>query len=233
MHTYIFAALAFACTSSAHFILQWPPTAGFDDDGEPTGPCGGVDVTVDETAPEVQVDRFAVQIQNGHPAGEWLFRATTDTEAPYNWTSIVPIVSTAGVGEFCLDSLSAPSSFQGKAGIIQVIDKAVDGMLYQCAPVNFVSGSNDTVGGSCKNVTGFSATWTSMMDFESNTNDASATGTSGTMTMSTASSTASASSAGSSSEGDAADASSMGAMTFTGMTSVMGVFGLLAIGLVL
>lgn len=69
---YLLAALAFACTSSAHFILQWPPTAGFDDDGEPTGPCGGVDVTVDETSPEVQVDRFAVQIQNGHPAGEWL-----------------------------------------------------------------------------------------------------------------------------------------------------------------
>ncbi|KAI7258124.1 hypothetical protein KC352_g10765, partial [Hortaea werneckii] len=183
----------------------WPPTAGFDDDGEPTGPCGGVDVTVDETSPEVQVDRFAVQIQNGHPAGEWLFRATTDTEAPYNWTSIVPIVNTAGVGDFCLDSLSAPSSFEGKAGIIQVIDKAVDGMLYQCAPVNFVSGSNDTVGDSCKNVTGFSATWTSMIDFESSTNGASTTGTSGTMTMSTASSTASATSS------DAADASSVGA----------------------
>lgn len=164
----------------------------------------------------------------------------------------MPIVSTAGVGEFCLDSLSAPSSFEGKAGIIQVIDKAVDGMLYQvsrlkdrrsprcrkangfqCAPVNFVSGSNDTVGGNCKNVTGFSATWTSMMDFESSTSDASTTGASGTMTMSTASSTASASSAGSSSEGDAADASSMGAVTFTRMTSVIGVVGLLALGLAL
>ena len=156
----------------------------------------------------------------------------------------MPIVNTAGVGDFCLDSFSAPSSFEGKAGIIQVIDKAVDGMLYQvsrlrdrrfsrcrkangsqCAPVNFVSGSNDTVGDSCKNVTGFSATWTSMMDFESSTNGASTTGTSGTMTMSTASSTASATS------GDAADASSMGAVTVTQMTSVMGVVGLLAIGL--
>ncbi|KAI6805605.1 hypothetical protein KC367_g4323 [Hortaea werneckii] len=225
MQMYLLGALVFACTSSAHFILQWPPTAGFDDDGESSGPCGSVDVTVDETSPEVQVDRFAVQIQNGHPAGEWLFRATTDTEAPYNWTSIVPIVNTAGVGVFCLDSLSAPSSFEGKAGIIQVVDNAVDGMLYQCAPVNFVSGSNDTVGDSCKNATGFSASWTSMMDFESSTNSASTTGTSGTMTMSTASSTASATS------GDAADASSMGAVTFTRMTSVMGVVGILAISL--
>ncbi|KAI7351970.1 hypothetical protein KC320_g4711 [Hortaea werneckii] len=207
MQMYLLAALAFACTSSAHFILQWPPTAGFDDDGEPTGPCGGVDVTVDETSPEVQVDRFAVQIQNGHPAGEWLFRATTDTEAPYNWTSIVPIVNTAGVGDFCLDSLSAPSSFEGKAGIIQVIDKAVDGMLYQCAPVNFVSGSNNTVGGNCNNVTGFSATWTSMMEFENDTDSAS-------------------------SESDESNTSA-GALTVTEARTVIGVVGLLAIGLAL
>ena len=138
----------------------------------------------------------------------------------------MPIVNTAGVGDFCLDSLSAPSSFEGKAGIIQVIDKAVDGMLYQvsrlkdrrsprcgkangfqCAPVNFVSGSNDTVGGNCKNVTGFSATWTSMMEFENDTDSAP-------------------------SESDESNTSA-GALTVTEARTVIGVVGLLAIGLAL
>lgn len=123
--------VALSAVSSAHFILHWPPTAGFDDDEQPTGPCGGADVVVNASAPQVQVDRFAVQIQNTHPAGSWQFRATLSTEEPYNFTDIVPVVNTTGVGDFCLSYMSVPSEFAGRSGILQVVDYSVDGTLYQ------------------------------------------------------------------------------------------------------
>lgn len=123
-------AFGLAATTSAHFILQWPPTAGFLDEAEVNGPCGGATVTVNETSPEVQVDRFAVQIQSSHPHGNWQFRATLDTEEPYNWTNL-SMVTTQGVGVFCLNYLSAPGDFAGKGGILQVTDYSGDGTLYQ------------------------------------------------------------------------------------------------------
>lgn len=79
-----FLLLALSNISSAHFILHWPPTAGFVDETQSDGPCGGIDVAVDATSQELNVDRFAVNIQNTHPRAQWQFRGTLDTKAPYN-----------------------------------------------------------------------------------------------------------------------------------------------------
>jgi len=127
----LLCVLATATVSSAHFILHWPETAGFIDDSEPDSPCGGATVTVNSSSPQVQVDRFAVMIQNAHPQGGWTFRGTTSTSAPYNWTDITPTVNTTGIGNFCLPDMHVPSAWAGQAGVIQVIDNSVDGMLYQ------------------------------------------------------------------------------------------------------
>lgn len=88
-------------------------------------------MTVNDTAPEVQVDQFAVEIFSSHPAGSWSFFATTGTESPYNFTEIVPVINSTGIGEFCLTNLRAPGDFAGKSGVLQVIDRSVDGILYQ------------------------------------------------------------------------------------------------------
>lgn len=126
-----FLTLAAASLGSAHFVLNWPPTAGFDDANESNGPCGGATPVINGSTPEIQVDRFAVQILSTHPAGTWSFRASTNTQAPYNFTEIVPTVSTTGAGDFCLTYLDVPSDFAGKSGVFQVIDNSVDGTLYQ------------------------------------------------------------------------------------------------------
>jgi hypothetical protein len=133
MLTQTLLALATAATTSAHFILNWPPTAGFVDDTEATGPCGGATVTVNSSSPEVQVGRFAAQIQSSHPTGNWQFRATLDTQEPYNWTNL-SMVQTQGPGIFCLNYLSAPEDFAGNAGVLQVVDYSGDGTLYQVCP---------------------------------------------------------------------------------------------------
>ena len=131
MRTQLIPTLAFVGLASAHFVLLWPPAAGFDEEKEPTSPCGGFTPTIQGSTPDVQVNRFAISIQNVHPVAEWSFRGTTGTEAPYEFTDIVPVVNTTGIGNFCLDYMQVPSGWAGQSGIIQVVDNSADGVLYQ------------------------------------------------------------------------------------------------------
>ena len=125
-----FLTLAAASTASAHFQLLWPPTAGFVSADEIISPCGGATVSVEDYSPEVNVDQFATSLQSSHPTGNWQFRATLDTEEPYNWTNLSSVY-TEGAGAQCLTWLSAPEEFAGKGGIFQVIDYSGDGTLFQ------------------------------------------------------------------------------------------------------
>ncbi|KAF2860431.1 hypothetical protein K470DRAFT_206944, partial [Piedraia hortae CBS 480.64] len=181
--------LALAGLSSAHFTLKWPPTAGFIDENEPKSPCGGATVNVNSSSPRVGVDQFPISIQSSHPQGEWLIRGTTDTKEPYNFITLAPVISTKGIGQFCLPSGHAPKDWAGKSGIIQVITTGEDGRLYQCGPVNFVSGSStDTGTAGCRNNSGFSASWTTHQTL-TNSSSASSGTSSASSTTASASST--------------------------------------------
>ncbi|CZT19970.1 uncharacterized protein RCC_05827 [Ramularia collo-cygni] len=173
--------LATASLAAAHFQLKYP-AAGFDDDLEGTGPCGGVTPVVDSGSPEITVDQFAVQIFTSHPMGNFSFFATTNVAEPYNFTEIVPSVKTTGAGDFCLTSISLPSDWAGKQGILQVVDQGPDGVLYQCAPVRFVEGANSTAGPSCKNASSFAAEWTSATTTGEETNTTSSSAGAATST---------------------------------------------------
>lgn len=135
MLSHTLLALSVAATTSAHFVLNWPTGAGFVDEEATEGPCGGATVSVDDSSPEVQVDRFAIQIQTSHPTGNFQFRATLDTEEPYQWTNL-SFVSTEAPGPsvFCLNYMTAPGNFSGNPGILQIIDYSGDGTLYQVGP---------------------------------------------------------------------------------------------------
>ncbi|OIW32867.1 hypothetical protein CONLIGDRAFT_558529, partial [Coniochaeta ligniaria NRRL 30616] len=138
--------------ANAHFNLIAPPTIGFDDDKEGNGPCGGF--TPDFTNKSALIDfhvggePFAMKL--GHPQANWLFRGTLDETASSNWTQLFPIVQQSGLGLFCESAVPAPESWVGKQGVVGVVANAVDGLLYQCATVNFVAGTG-TVGSSCTN----------------------------------------------------------------------------------
>ncbi|EXJ62240.1 hypothetical protein A1O7_02673 [Cladophialophora yegresii CBS 114405] len=207
---------AWTLSASAHFILQYPNSLGFSDDDEGTSPCGGFDVTFGNNDSSVPVGGFPVSVLTTHPASDFLFRATLDQEPPFNFTNLLPVVSETGIGEFCLPALVAPADFAGKPGVIQVIQNGPDGTLYQCAAVNFVSGMNNTVGASCTNVTGLTATITNQNDFDSSPSSSASGSASGT-----ASPTASGGATSSSSPDSAAVASAP--------RMVMGVFGAVAL----
>ncbi|KIV81603.1 hypothetical protein PV11_03776 [Exophiala sideris] len=178
-----------AC-ASAHFILQYPNSLGFDDDNEGTAPCGGFAITFNSSDDDIPIGGFPVSMLSTHPAADWLFRATLDQQAPFNWTNLLPVVSETGLGQFCLPALTAPSDFAGKDGVIQVIQNGPDGVLYQCAAVHFINGVNSTVSSSCTNVTGLTATVTNENNFNT-TSSSSATSSGASSTGTAASATSS------------------------------------------
>ena len=125
------ALLALLPSTFAHFVLNYPPSLGFSDDDEGNAPCGGFDISFSGNVTNVTVGSFSIASRTTHPQASWLFRVTTSTEEPYNWTNILPVISESGLGDFCLPALSVPESFIGQQAIIQVTQSAVDGNLYQ------------------------------------------------------------------------------------------------------
>ena len=125
------AFLALASIGSTHFLLSYPPTLGFDDDTEGQSPCGAAEITFADNDTAVPVGGFPVSLQSTHPEAQWLYRATTDKQVPFNWTNILPVVQQSGLGDFCLPALTLPDSFSNHSGLIQVIQNAADGMLFQ------------------------------------------------------------------------------------------------------
>ena len=119
----------------SHFILQYPPSLGFDDGIEGTAPCGGFPVVFNSSDVDIPVNGFSASMLSTHPQAQWLFRGTLSKQAPFNWTNLLPVVMETGLGQFCPTGLSAPPEFAGQSGLIQVQQDAADGLLYQVSRV--------------------------------------------------------------------------------------------------
>lgn len=128
--------LALLPSTLAHFVLNYPPSLGFNEDDQGTAPCGGVDVAIPDNATEVTVGGFSVAVRSTHPQSNWLYRITTSVEEPYNWTNILPVVSQSGVGDFCLPNITVPEDLIGQKAILQISASAVDGALYQVSEMH-------------------------------------------------------------------------------------------------
>jgi hypothetical protein len=118
------------CT--AHFLLNYPPTIGFDDSLETTPPCGSftVDFSTDNVT-DFHVGGDSLAMTSIHPKATWLFRATLNQTAIGNWTDLLPAIVQIGLGDYCERDVIVPASFAGSKGVIQVVQDAPDGILYQ------------------------------------------------------------------------------------------------------
>ncbi|KAK3903187.1 hypothetical protein C8A05DRAFT_33087 [Staphylotrichum tortipilum] len=149
------AGLLFLSTANAHFELLQPPSLEGDkmnEELEGNAPCGGgVPDLSKNTATDFHVDGDSIAVLLGHPQADWLFRATLDSKAAGNWSELYPIFTQSGRGNLCQPTVKAPKEWVGKKGIIGVACNAPDGILYQCAAVNFVAGASTTPGSSCTN----------------------------------------------------------------------------------
>ena len=128
----LFAVASFIGQSTAHFLLNYPPTIGFDDSLEATPPCGSftVDFSTDNVT-DFHVGGDSLAMTSIHPKATWLFRATLDQTAMGNWTDLLPAIVQIGLGNYCERDVMVPASFAGSKGVIQVVQDAPDGILYQ------------------------------------------------------------------------------------------------------
>ncbi|TGO17870.1 hypothetical protein BTUL_0014g00650 [Botrytis tulipae] len=170
---------------SAHFLLNYPLSYGFDDDTEGTAPCGGFNVGFDHNITAFHVDGDSIAMTSTHPTTTWLFRAMLGNDtAAANWTNLIPSVQQTGLGAFCEPTVTVPSTFAGSMGVVNVVADGPDGLLYQCAPVSFLAGPATATPTACKNATGVSASYaadTALSSLPASaTATASASGTSGT-----------------------------------------------------
>ncbi|KAL2161785.1 hypothetical protein VTH06DRAFT_7569 [Thermothelomyces fergusii] len=158
------AGLLFLSAADAHFELNQPKSLEGDNMNErlqTSGPCGGgVPDLSKNTATDFHVDGDAVSLLLGHPQANFLIRGTLDDKAAGNWTQLFPIVQQSGRGDFCEPAVRAPREWAGKKGFIGIACAAPDGMLFQCAAVNFVAGAADEVPSSCTNGTSVSISFT-------------------------------------------------------------------------
>ncbi|KFY22759.1 hypothetical protein V491_02733, partial [Pseudogymnoascus sp. VKM F-3775] len=151
-------------------------------------------------------------------------RATTDANAAGGWVNIIPEIEQTGLGAYCEQNLTLPDSFAGKKGFVQAVQHAVDGDLFQCAPVNFVTGAASSIPSACTNATGLTAT---VVGGAASSSGASSSGASST--GSSPSSTSGGSEASKTS--DAAAETSTGAASAIGGGEVFGAFGAAAMSL--
>jgi hypothetical protein len=115
--------------TNAHFLLNYPTTIGFDDDAEGEAPCGGQTVSF-STVTNFYVGGDYIALTSTHPTAHWAFRATLDQTATSNFTYLSPVVSQAALGNLC-EPVTVPSTFAGSKGIVQIVQSATDGLLYQ------------------------------------------------------------------------------------------------------
>ncbi|KAK6544450.1 hypothetical protein TWF694_001145 [Orbilia ellipsospora] len=155
-------------TVSAHFTLRHPTPFGPSAAKQDYGPCGGYNLDENTAVTEFHVDGEAIAYSSSHPDVHVLFRVVEGTTAngDLNWSQVFPIVEQFGSGDFCEPMVVAPKDLVGKKGIFQVIQNAVDGMLYACAAVKFVSGSLSTLPDTCRNGTGVDASFSSDSSLE-------------------------------------------------------------------
>ncbi|KAF3083655.1 hypothetical protein TWF569_008819 [Orbilia oligospora] len=125
----------------AHFFLKIPAYIGYDDTLQATAPCGGFSATARPVVTNFTVNGFPVGITSTHNGVTYEFRAAL-LSAPTTWVSLTPTcqVTSGGYPYFCEPQIPGVAAWAGQDAILQVIQHASDGTLYQCAAIKFVTG---------------------------------------------------------------------------------------------
>ncbi|KAK3376454.1 hypothetical protein B0T24DRAFT_700017 [Lasiosphaeria ovina] len=149
---------ALAALAEAHFVLQVPTSLGFSDVLEGTAPCGSFHISSRVGESSWPVAGAPFQLITTHPQSDWQIRAALLNDTA-NFQPLVPVVSQQGTGTFCLPAVPGIAAWEGQDAVLQAIQHSVDGELYQCAAIKFVSGSAAAAPQSCKNSTNVSASF--------------------------------------------------------------------------
>ncbi|KAF3941994.1 hypothetical protein ABW19_dt0200693 [Dactylella cylindrospora] len=153
----IIGALSLASIASAHYFLQSPPSIGFDDTTLTEAPCGGFSAT-DRSGgvTDWPINGYPFSVVTTHLDVVWTLKAALLSDVS-NFVDIYPNVHQTGISEFCLPAIPGVAAWVGQEAVFQVVQKAPDGDLHQCAAIRFVAGG-PAPQGDCSNSTSVSAT---------------------------------------------------------------------------
>lgn len=123
--------IAAATFANAHFILQTPPSIGFNDEELTVSPCGGFDPT-DRSGgvTDWPVNGYPFNTVTTHLDVVWTFKAALVSNTN-NWIDIYPNIHQTGVPEFCIPRIPGVAAWIGQAAVVQIVQKAPDGDLHQ------------------------------------------------------------------------------------------------------
>ncbi|KAJ9134358.1 hypothetical protein NKR23_g10201 [Pleurostoma richardsiae] len=145
------AAFGWAAIAGAHFVLQIPTSLGFDDDHESTGPCDTFDPTDrSNVVTDWAINGGNIGLLTTHPNVTWEINAALATDTT-NWVPVVEPFAQTGFGQVCFAEIPGFSAWAGQPVVLQLKQHAPDGVLYQCAAINFVAGGPDAVPSDCTN----------------------------------------------------------------------------------
>ncbi|KAF9584732.1 hypothetical protein BGW38_005381 [Lunasporangiospora selenospora] len=142
------ACLVLACASTvaqAHFELTYPATRGFDEDKEPTGPCGGFN-TPSASRSEFPIQNGFMNINSGHVNYKATIQLVVNsnpsaadfTAAAASPVSSPPTISNNHPNNACLqvgDLSKVAGVADGVNATLQILYNGGDSPLYQCADV--------------------------------------------------------------------------------------------------
>lgn len=120
----------------AHFTLKYPSSRGFDENTEPTAPCGGFDTASTTQRVQMPLKGSFIEIDSGHTSYTYLINAlpkNNPTTADFTSANLVQV---AQGGRNYPQAACLPIAFGDnlKANTnvtLQVVYNGGDGLLYQ------------------------------------------------------------------------------------------------------
>ncbi|KAK0701283.1 hypothetical protein B0H67DRAFT_500776 [Lasiosphaeris hirsuta] len=158
------ALATLATLATSHFVLDTPTSIGFEDTKEGIAPCGGFEPTSRDSVTDWTVAGGLIHVISTHPRSQFTIQAALLPSATTNsgdlvFSKLVPIVQQAGLGSLCLTGVPGIAAWEGRDAVLQVIQVATDGQLFQCAAIRFTAGPSAPVPSLCTNSSGITATY--------------------------------------------------------------------------
>lgn len=123
--------LAVIHVAAAHFTLKYPGSIGYDESTQDIPPCGGFQINYTHTT-RLAIGGDSISVDTSEDGVTWLFRGTIDRAAGSGWANLLPAISQDSSGAYCAQfAVTAPKSFIGHLGVLQVIQKTSSGLKYQ------------------------------------------------------------------------------------------------------
>lgn len=130
------ALLALPMLATAHFLVTWPPARGFDDDNQPTFPCGGFN-DANQTRTMWPMNGAPIQMDMHHTQSnvQILLGLGNNPGSAFNYV-LRPTVAEQGPNNFCagmvVANMAGMNITEGMNATIQVVTNGdPNGGLYQ------------------------------------------------------------------------------------------------------